>query len=373
LTPWRNPGIRYHVIFGTLEIDSPYLWGKDCRAKPLVDEMGVSHQGRSMAVERALSDFGIEESFGQAAKRFKEHYGYEIDSSTIRRVTHENARQAQVFVEERLRDAGDHYGDARCAAPAEHLLIELDGCEIRTAELHPIEGSTETTPVRENPKKKKAIRWREVRIGLARPLDSVSKLYVGQMEQYPAVVEDLFCASVLQGMTETTRVVAVADGGNGLREELEAQFHNIQFILDKTHLKDHLYETAEELGISREQRPGWVQPRLEAISNGKVAEVKAELEEQLRISPNERLRRLIGYLKRFIDAVNYGDFKAQGFPIGSGEVESAHKSIPQKRLKIPGASWHPDSINPVVALRVLRANNWWKDYWEKRSDERLAA
>ena len=344
---------------------SPYLWNKGSGAKPLVDEMGITHQGRSMAVERALSDFGIEESFAQAAKRFKEHYGYEIDLSTIRRVTHENARQARSFVEEKLRDAGEHYGDAQYAAPpAEQILIELDGCEIRTAQLQPIEGCTETTAVRGKAKKKKIIEWRDVRMGLARPLDSVSKLYIGQMEKYPVVVENLFCASVLQGMTQTSRVVAVADGGNGLREELETQFHNLQFILDKTHLKDHLYETAEELGISREQRPSWVTPKLEAISNGKAPEIKAELEEQLKISSNDRLRRLIGYIGRFIDAINYGDFKAKGFPIGSGEVESAHKSVPQKRLKIPGASWHPNSVNPLVAMRVLRANNWWESFWK---------
>ena len=352
---------------------SPYLWNKGCSAKPMVDEMGITHQVRSEAVDRALSDFGIEESFGQAAKRFKEHYGYEIDPSTIRRVTHESAQQAQSFVEEKLRDAGDHYGEARYAVEADQVLVEFDGCEIRTAQLRDIEGCMEKTPVRGAPKRERVIEWRDVRIGLARPIDSVSKLYVGRMEKYPVVVEDLFCAAVLQGMTRTSHVVAVADGGNGIREELEAQFHNLQFILDKTHLKDHLYETAEALGISREQRPGWVMPRLEAISNGKAPEVKAELEEQFKTCPNDRLRRLIGYVARFIDAMNYDDFKAKGFPIGSGEVESAHKSIPQKRLKISGASWRPDSINPLLAMRVLRANNWWENFWERRADELLAA
>ncbi len=34
-------------------------------------------------------------------------------------------------------------------------------------------------------------------------------------------------------------------------------------------------------------------------------------------------------------------------PIGSGEIESSHKYIPQKRLKIPGSTWHPDSLNPM--------------------------
>lgn len=66
-------------------------------------------------------------------------------------------------------------------------------------------------------------------------------------------------------------------------------------------------------------------------------------------------------------AVHYERFLAQGFPIGSGEVESAHRYIPQKRLKIPGATWHPYTVNPMLALRIIRANGWWEDFWTKQS------
>ncbi|WP_300464334.1 hypothetical protein, partial [Desulfobacula sp.] len=35
--------------------------------------------------------------------------------------------------------------------------------------------------------------------------------------------------------------------------------------------------------------------------------------------------------------------KKTTYPIGSGEIESAHKSIPQKKLKISGASLNSKS------------------------------
>ena len=81
----------------------------------------------------------------------------------------------------------------------------------------------------------------------------------------------------------------------------------------------------------------------------------------------ERIANLFQYLKRFRDAVNYDYFRAMGLPIGSGEIESAHRYIPQKRLKIPGATWHPDTVNPILALRIVRANGWWDDFWTKQS------
>jgi hypothetical protein len=189
------------------------------------------------------------------------------------------------------------------------------------------------------------------------------------MDSYPEVVGQLHNAAVLTGMSSATDVVGVADGGIGLSEELKRQFPTMQFILDKSHLKDHFYETAEKMGIVKEERAKWVKSSVKAISNGNVEKIMQELNEEYERNPNKRLKRLIGYIERFYDATNYDSFKEKGYPIGSGEIESAHKSVPQKRLKIPGASWHPDSIDPMLALRILRADDWWDDFWNQRADE----
>lgn len=350
------------------------MWSKGKSYKPLIDDLGITHQGRSEAVNRALSDFGIEDAFVPASKRFAEHYKYEISPSTVSRVTKQTAQEAMEYVEDKLSKAGDNYTDVEESNEiVEHMLVELDGCEIRTAQLRIKEDSIETTPVYHNPKKEKIINWRDVRIGLARPLKTDSKIYVGKKSFYPEIVKQLFNASILKGMSPKTRVVAVADGGNGLREALDNQFSNLQFILDKPHLKSHLYETAEELGIPQKERAGWVNPRLKAISNGEVGRIREELKNEHADCHNHRLKRLIGYIDRFDDALNYNEFKEKGYPLGSGEVESAHKYVPQKRLKLSGACWHPDSINPMLALRVLRANRWWDDFWNKRAENKIAA
>jgi hypothetical protein len=329
--------------------------------------MGITHHGRSEAVKRALSDFGIEDSFALAAKRFKEHYRFDIGATTVARSTKETARQAVEYVEKKL-SGGD-----REKAPIDKMLVELDGCEIRTAVLEPVENSTETTPMHGNPKKKKRINWRDVRLGFVRPLDCSPKIFVGKMDSYPEVVGQLYSAAELAGMTSTTEIIGVSDGGVGLPEELKRQFPTMQFILDKSHLRDHFYDTAEKMGISKADRVLWVASRVNAIADGNIEKVIEELKEEYDRNQNKRLKRLIGYINRFYDALDYGSFKSKGYPIGSGEIESAHKSIPQKRLKIPGASWHPDSIDPMLALRILRADDWWNDFWNQRTEKLLAA
>ncbi len=366
----KNPTIVFNTVFGKLEISSPYLWcpGKDS-SKPLMDDMKICHHGRSEAVNRALSDFGIEESFASAAARFKEHYHYEIGQSAANRSTKNTALQVADYIENKLSDIDSDQGNISI----EKMLAELDGCEIRTASFVPVCDSTETTPVYHNGKKAKIIKWRDVRLGFVRPLDSKSKTFVGKMDSYQDVVSQMHSAAVLIGMTPETKIIGVADGGIGLSEELKRQFPSMQFILDKSHLKDHLYETAEALGINQKDRPGWVKPRIRAISDGNVEAILKELEEENDKNPNKRLKRLIGYINRFHDALDYDKFKSLGYPIGSGEIESAHKSIPQKRLKIPGASWNADSIDPMLALRILRANDWWEDFWNQRAEELMAA
>ena len=55
----------------------------------------------------------------------------------------------------------------------------------------------------------------------------------------------------------------------------------------------------------------------------------------------------------------------QGLPIGSGEIESAHRYVIQKRLKLSGAWWTPDHVEAMLALRLNRANSEWQAYWQR--------
>jgi hypothetical protein len=372
LTIHKNPTIEFNVIFGKIKIKSPYLYleGKG-GSKPLRHVMNITHNGRSLCVNRALTDFGSEESFEQAAKRFKEHYHFHIGPSAVDRATKESAKLAESFIDAKLAEADVESNDD--GQYVEKMLIELDGCEIRTAVWEKDENNEERTPVYGNPKKKKNVRWRDVRLGFARPLDSENKTFVGGMVPYPVVGGQLVLAAKLRGMTPDTLPIGVADGGPGLFEELKRQFPNMLFILDKPHLKDHFYDTAEQLGLPVKDRPAWVKPRVATISEGNVSTVMEELENLLSENNNDRLRRLLGYLERFKECLDYDDYQNRGYPIGSGEIESAHKYLPQKRLKISGASWHPDSINPMLALRILKADDYWDEFWSERKESLLAA
>lgn len=215
--------------------------------------------------------------------------------------------------------------------------------------------------------------WREVRTAFARGLDEVDATYVCRIGSYDEVTEQMFGAACRHGLTERTTVIAPSDGAFGLREALEERFSSLHFVLDYSHLKGHVYETADEMKLSPGIRERWIQTVLDDIWGGDAADVIQRLTESYHHSGNQRLRRLIEYLERFADSVSYQQLVDRGWPIGSGEVESAHRYIPQARLKIPGACWRAESINPMLALRLLKANGWWKQYWLEDKDRLDAA
>ena len=53
----------------------------------------------------------------------------------------------------------------------------------------------------------------------------------------------------------------------------------------------------------------------------------------------------------------------EGLPLGSGAVEGGHRHVIQARLKLPGAWWKEETLNPMLALRTLRSNAQWEAFW----------
>ena len=102
-------------------------------------------------------------------------------------------------------------------------MVELDGCHIRTGIFQSAK-TQQLTKKRQLPKKKRTIEWREVRVGLARPLENKEKrTFVALMSKYPEVVNLLVSAAIDQGMSRRSNIYAVADGGNGLYSELQSR------------------------------------------------------------------------------------------------------------------------------------------------------
>ena len=69
------------------------------------------------------------------------------------------------------------------------------------------------------------------------------------------------------------------------------------------------------------------------------------------------------YLSERRDCLDYVTARASDLPIGSGEIESGHRHVIQKRLKLAGAWWKQTNAQAMLNLRTARANNQWSQHW----------
>jgi hypothetical protein len=63
--------------------------------------------------------------------------------------------------------------------------------------------------------------------------------------------------------------------------------------------------------------------------------------------------------------IEYRHFQLQGWPIGSGSVESSHKVVAHSRMKQAGMRWAEPHLDPILALRNLVCNQRWSEGWQE--------
>ena len=229
--------------------------------------------------------------------------------------------------------------------------------------LEPIPGEVTHTG---RQKMKKTCTFREVRLGFAVPDGSDHPTYVAQVGHIGKFAATLALAARHRGADESVCTYAVTDGGIGLRERIEGALDVDPYVLDQRHCRSHLVDTATEMEVAdpEQHARSW----METLSRGDVDLVLAELDRHSAdaTSPGaERARQLRNHLTRFRDVVAYDNFVDRGMVVGSGEVESGHRHVTQRRLKIAGAWWTEENMDRIAALRCVRANGWWDEFCRK--------
>lgn len=77
------------------------------------------------------------------------------------------------------------------------------------------------------------------------------------------------------------------------------------------------------------------------------------------------LRDLMKYLGPNLDRMDYSVYRAHGMQIGSGAMESLHRTASQMRLKVAGARWTPERAIAVLNMRLVLIADRWSDFWDR--------
>jgi hypothetical protein len=170
------------------------------------------------------------------------------------------------------------------------------------------------------------------------------------------------------GFGVDSHVHAVGDGAPWIVGQIAEQFGaQGSYLIDFYHVCEYLSPAAKLIAPDAAAEIAWMEAQKDALKTGRADDVLRTLRshrEAPDVSDDQApVRTCHRYLSARRDQLKYREALAEGLPTGSGEIESAHRYVAQKRLKLPGAWWLVEHAEHMLALRINRLNGDWDAYW----------
>ena len=348
----------WHSTFGDISIDEPQYRDGTKRVRPFAQSAQVSNRGCSGPLQRAVTDFGADQPFAKARDKLIEHYGVVLGESTIARITEGHARNI-------FETAPPPKAWPTQVGTSTAIIVEMDGGMVPIVDIDITQADR---------RKGKALRWQEAKICLAHPQGSKTLAFGGTLQGgVETAGQCLFDCAVQAGFGIGTPIHGVGDGASWIADQVEDQFGaQGSYLVDFFHVCDYLSAACKAIVSSEQEQKTWMDEKKDRLKTNQTNEVLQELQTHLespKVQDSEApVRQCYRYLSNRRDQLNYKDAIKRDLPIGSGEIESAHRYIVQQRMKRPGAWWCPHNAQHMLALRLNRANREWDSYWQKISN-----
>jgi hypothetical protein len=313
--------------------------------RPFCQASGIGHRGYSRALQRALTDFGAEESFARAASRVKEHYGIEVPSSAVRRISYAHGK---VMMET---------GEKKKSPVAGQITTQMDGSMIPIVQ----------AGAGADRRKQKTLVWREVRLCCARADGQAQPIYgatLGSVENASWLWGQ---TAQRAGLSKRTYVHGVGDGAPWIVERFGENFgRQGKYLLDFYHVSEYLAGAAPVVAGEKKAR-AWLRRQQGRLLNNQWAKVLRSMRDHQEPKDQEQapVRAACRYLEERTEYLDYLSAGKKGLDIGSGEIESGHRHVIQQRLKLAGSWWKETNAQRMLNLRTARANNYWNSYWNR--------
>jgi hypothetical protein len=177
-----------------------------------------------------------------------------------------------------------------------------------------------------------------------------------------------YAEGLRRGIDGCQRLSSVNDGAPWIERITDLNFPHAVQIVDWSHAEGRLWKVSKAVfGEQSAEGKGWVEERLDHLWSGEVKQVEAALEE-LDLHQGrwpDQVRQAPGYFEGNRKRMRYDEFRAAGYPIGSGTVESGINTVVHHRMKRPGRGWERSNAQAMLAglseLHSDRFDQAWQD------------
>ncbi len=374
-------------VFGKVTYERSYYAGCRCGQgqAPLDERFGLAPGQVTAGLAALVALAGVELAFEHSGRWLEQFLLFAVSENTVRKETetfgqlqadqesrHKEASHDPAYLQTRLREAHQ---------PPLRLYGSLDGAHVRIEE----RGRDPAPPSATE-------KWREMKVGCWYTVVAVppswqrprhrQKAAIGhqalqakEMDYFCEIAEaDDFAALVwatgLQAQADRApEVVFVCDGAHWIWRIIDHYYPQAVQIVDWFHAEERLQNLARD-AVDPETAPHWLETMRSALWHGDLPTVIAACEQLAPHSP--AATQAVTYFRNNADRMQYDHFRAQGYMIGSGTVESGCKQIVTQRLKRSGAQWHVPGANQTAKARAAWLSGHWIDLCVQRDALPLA-
>jgi hypothetical protein len=361
-------------VFGRVSYKRSYYVCTKCHKGqiPRDEEMGLAPGEVTAGLAQLLGLAGVEVAYEEASRIVKAFLLIEMNDNTIRKET-EQYGAIQAAEEERWKvDSQD----------AEKLQKRLREKGIQAGRIYgSIDGAI--VPLKGEWRELKSSAWYLVKKVKTYQSHRHHKKGVGEQNSLQADQISYACeicdAEEFGSLLWATgwkrladlyqEVVFICDGAAWIWRLVEKYFPCATQIVDWYHASSYLAPVADgAFGHGTPQAIAWLEQARTDLWEGRIQLLIQEFQRLALISTAaEAAHKAMTYYQHNEKRMDYARFRAQGYLIGSGTMESGCKQIAGHRLKLAGARWTSDGCVQTAKARAAWLSGDWNSLSAKRA------
>ncbi len=350
LDGYRPKGVQTLLGWITVRRATYHCPACGIRATPWDTQFGLGRDSHSPGVRRLASRCGAVLPFGQAAATLADLAGIPLSASTVRTVTQGVGADREQAIQDAITTAWAQGWAAPDGEPPDRCYVAMDGVRILGTDG---EG-------------------REVKLGRVVPVHATAQgerpgasRYAAGLEPADAFGRRLAVVAHTVQAEPASRLAVLGDGAAWIWTLADEHFPHAVRIVDWYHASERVWELGRALhGQDTPETTPWVATHLARLARGEAATLATEWAAlPLR---GERASVRDTQVTSFTNQAGrmaYARYRAEGWAIGSGMIESTCKTVIGQREKGSGMRWSDAGAQTVANVRLLLFNDEWDAYW----------
>jgi hypothetical protein len=362
------------TVFDWVEYRRAYYLCSHChqRQYPLDQRLGLQPGKVIAGLATLLALAGVETAFEEGCELVERFLLLEVSDNTLCKETQtfgqiqaqsEQDWQAQsqdpLYLQERQRSQPTHPQRLYGSIDGAHVPIGEEWRELKTGSWYEVEQVRSPT---------------NGGVGQLDELRAKNIHYYCDIAEADIFGELLWATGVQCGADMADEIVFVADGAPWIWNLVERNFPRAVQIVDWYHAVTYLTPIAEAVyGVDSPQGQDWLEAVRTDLREGRIDQVihACQVIDQ-HAQARAAARKAITYYRNNARRMDYARFRAAGYQIGSGTIESGCKQIASQRLKRSGARWTLEGARMTAKSRAAWLNGQWDHLSAKRAALPLA-